>query len=257
MQPIEVNKNTNSFRADLPFPILVAHQPEFLPWLGNISKASLGDVYFILDTVQYVKEVFQNRNKIRIKSSKGWQWLVIPILGGKKKLLNWQEIKIDNSQPWKRKHLTAIKISYSKSPFFQEIYSEIESIYNNFKGDKLIDFIVEFIKYSHKKFGLNIPIYKTSDLVKQGYNIKGSKSDLILSMCKVVNAKTFVFGPQGRDYIEKEKFNQVEYRFQNFNHPTYKQMQGDFISHMSFIDLLFNYGDNSINVLNKSQYDEQ
>jgi len=256
MHPIEVNKSTDIRRANLPFPILVAHQPEFLPWLGNISKATIGDVYFILDTVQYCKELFQNRNKIRIKGGDGWHWLIIPIKGGRKKLMNWQEVIIDNSQSWKRKHLNSIKMSYSRSPYFNQIYNEIKSIYDNFTGDKLIDFLIEFIKYAHVKFKVDIPIYKTSDLIKLGYNISGSKSDLILNMCKVVNAKTFIFGAQGRDYIEKDKFNQVEYRFQNFNHPTYKQIHGDFMSHMSFIDLLFNYGDNSVNILNKSQYDK-
>jgi len=257
MHPIEVNKSTDTRRADLPFPILVAHQPEFLPWLGNISKATIGDVYFILDTVQYCKELFQNRNKIRIKGGDGWHWLIIPIKGGRKKLMNWQEVIIDNSQSWKRKHLNSIKMSYSRSPYFNQIYNEIKSIYDGFTGNKLIDFLIEFIKYAHLKFKVNIPIYKTSDLIRLGYDISGSKSDLILNMCKVVNAKTFIFGAQGRDYIEKDKFNQVEYRFQNFNHPTYKQIHGDFMSHMSFIDLLFNYGDNSVNILNKSQYDKQ
>lgn len=257
MQPIEVNKSKDLRRADLPFPILVAHQPEFLPWLGNISKATIGDVYFILDTVQYCKELFQNRNKIRIKGDSGWHWLTIPIKGGRKKLMNWQDVMIDNSQPWKRKHLNSIKMSYSRSPFFKEIYSEIESIYNNFTGDKLIDFLIEFIEYAHMKFGVSIPVYRTSDLIKRGYNINGTKSDLILNMCKSVNAKTFIFGAQGRNYIEKDKFNKVDYRFQNFKHPEYKQMHGEFVSHMSFIDLLFNYGPDAINILNKSEYDEQ
>lgn len=256
MHVLEVNRSNDIRRAELPFPILVAHQPEFLPWLGNISKAAIGDVYFILDTVQYCKELFQNRNKIRIKGPNGWHWLTIPILGSRKKLMNWQDIMIDNSQHWKKKHLNSIKMSYSKSPFFKEIFPEIEFIYKKFNGDKLIDFLMEFIKYSHKKFNINVPIYQTSDLINQGYDISGQKTDLILNMCKVINAKTFIFGPQGRNYIEREKFKEVEYRFQNFKHPKYKQMHGEFISHMSFIDLLFNHGNNAVNILNKSECDE-
>jgi hypothetical protein len=257
MQLIKVNKSTNLNRAELPYPILVAHQPEFMPWLGNISKAMMGDVYFILDTVQYCKEVFQNRNKIRIKSEKGWQWLNIPIVNGKRRLINWQEVEIDNSKNWKQKHLNAIQMSYSRSLHFNEIYNELCDIYNNFKGNKLIDFLLEFIKYAHKKFNVNVPIYRTSELIKLGYNITGQKSDLILNMCKVVNAKTFIFGEQGRNYIEKEKFDSIQYRFQNFKHPVYEQMHGDFISHMSFIDLLFNHGKNAVKILNKSDYDKE
>lgn len=257
MQSIKVNKSTDIRRVDLPYPILVAHQPEFLPWLGNISKASMGDVYFILDTVQYCKELFQNRNKIRIKSEQGWQWLTIPISNPNNKLMPWCDVCIDNTQNWKRRHLNAIQLSYSKCNYFKEIYPEIEAIYTNFTGDKLIDFLVEFIRYAHKKFNLTVPIYRTSELIKLGYDISGQKSDLIISMCKVIDAKTFVFGKLGRTYIEKEKFIDTNYVFQNYTHPTYEQYHGDFISHMSFLDILFNHGDQSINILNKSNYETE
>ena len=101
---IKVKKSEDWRRADLPEPVLVAHQPEFLPWLSYISKAAMGDVYFILDTIQFEKEGFQNRNKISIKNSLGWQWLTIPILLGKKKLINLSDIKIDDKAGWQQKH---------------------------------------------------------------------------------------------------------------------------------------------------------
>ena len=85
---------------------LVAHQPEYFPWLGFISKAQLADVYYIVDNVQYMKEHWHNRNKIRNKE--GWLWINTPILG-KSKIQMWPEVKIDNSQPWKRKQLNSIK----------------------------------------------------------------------------------------------------------------------------------------------------
>ena len=257
MQSIKVNKSTDIRRSDLPYLTLVAHQPEFLPWLGSISKAAMGDVYFILDTVQYSKELFQNRNKIRIRDGKGWQWLTIPVLNPDNKLLKWSEIYIDTKQNWKRKHLNAIQLSYGKCSYFKDIYADIEAIYNNFQGEKLIDFLMEFIVYAHKKFKLTVPIYRTSELIDMGYDISGQKSDLVLSMCKIVDAKAFVFGTMGRTYIEKEKFTDVEYVFQNFTHPEYEQLHGEFLSHMSFLDLLFNYGDDVINILNKSNYDKE
>lgn len=252
---IKVNKSIDIRRSDLPYPTLVAHQPEFLPWLGNISKAAMGDAYFILDSVQYCKELFQNRNKIRIKSDTGWQWLTIPISNPNNKLMMWSEVCIDNKQNWKVKHLKAIQLSYSKCKYFKDIFPEIESIYNNFNSDKLIDFIVEFIKYAHKKFNLQVPIYQTSKLIEQGYNIEGHKTDLVLSMCNVIEANSFVFGALGRDYIEKDKFTKVKYSFQNFEHPVYEQLHGEFIPNMCFLDLLFNYGPESIYILNKSYCD--
>ena len=73
-------------------------------------------------------------------------------------------------------------------------------------------------------------------------------------MCKSCNAKTFVFGELGNTYIEWDKFKDIKPAFQNFNHPIYKQIHGEFIPNMSFIDLLFNYGEKSKKILTKSLY---
>ena len=251
---MDITLNTDSRRSDLPFPLLVAHQPEFIPWLGNLSKATMGDVYYLLDTVQFVKDVFQNRNKIRIKNKPGWQWLTIPILGNTTQM--WNEVRIDNSQNWKRKHLNALTMSYSKTPYFNEIYPELEMLYNT-ECDKLIDFVKLFIKYAFVKFDINVPVKCTSELVKEGYDMSGQKSDLIINMCKSCNANSFVFGQMGRTYIDWDKFTDIKPVFQNFVHPTYNQLHGDFISNMSFIDLLMNAGPDSKNILTKSTYDNE
>jgi len=226
---------------------LVAHQPEYFPWLGFISKAQLADVYYIVDNVQYMKEHWHNRNKIRNKE--GWLWINTPILG-KSKIQMWPEVRIDNSQPWKRKQLNSIKMCYSRSKYFNEIYSELEKVYSK-NYEFLIDFNEQIIKYAFKKFKIKVPIFKTTELIKQGHDIPGTKTDLILNMCKAANAKTFIFGQDGRTYIEENKFKQAEvkYKFQNFNHPIYKQRYPGFESNMSFIDLLFNHGNNSIEIL--------
>ena len=63
----------------------------------------MGDVYFILDTIQFKKETFQNRNKIRIKNERGQQWLTIPLINAKKQVMDWPEIKIYNKDNWEIK----------------------------------------------------------------------------------------------------------------------------------------------------------
>ena len=101
MIPIDISLDNRRFNVD--GVTLSAHQPEFMPWLGYVSKATMADVYFILDSVQYVKDVFQNRNKIRIKQGDGWQWLNIPVKRVGNHILNWKDVRIDNNQNWKSK----------------------------------------------------------------------------------------------------------------------------------------------------------
>ena len=127
------------------------------------------------------------------------------------------------------------------------------------KYDFLIDFSEEIIRYAFNKFNIHAPVYRTSKLNLEGHDIYGIKTDLILNMCKAANASTFVFGEDGKKYIEKEKFNAkgINYVFQKFNHPEYTQRYSGFESHMSFIDILFNHGPESKNMLGKIEYDTE
>jgi hypothetical protein len=136
---------------------------------------------------------------------------------------------------------------YSKTPYFNEIYSELEEIYSN-KHNFLIEFNEQIIKYAFKKFNIKAPVYRNTQLIEEGHDLSGAKTDLILNMCKAAKAKTFVFGRDGKKYIEREKFDKekINYEFQDFTHPTYEQKYPGFESHMSFIDVLFNHGSKSI-----------
>jgi hypothetical protein len=93
---------------------------------------------------------------------------------------------------------------------------------------------------------IETPIVKASD-----YSFQGAKSDLVLNMCRQLNADVYVFGAQGRDYADVAKFRArgvVPY-FQDYRHPVYRQLYGEFLPYMSVIDLLFNEGPRSREIL--------
>jgi len=251
MDSIAISKDPR--RAPFEGPILVAHQPECLPWLGFISKAAMGDIYLFLDSVQLRKQYFQHRNKIRIKSDPGWKWLIIPLVRetiSRDKSIS--DAKICGSS-WIGEHLKSIELAYSKAAYFDDIFPALEKIYG-YQGDSLAEFNTLIINYAFQMFGINIPVFRTSDMIQSGQKIQGYKTDLILSMCHAVGAITFVSGPFGREYLDKEQFrsNNINLAFQSFDHPTYSQLHGGFVACMSFIDLLFNHGPRSVEILGKS-----
>jgi hypothetical protein len=242
----------------IPFerPILAAHQPEFLPWLGFISKAAMGDIFLLLDSVQYEKQNWQNRNKIRTRYDCGWKWLIIPLI----RESTSREKKISDARmargSWREEHLRAIKNSYSKAPFFSETFNQLEKSYQ-YDGDSLSEFNASLIQYAFRMFQIDAPVYRTSDLISSGYSICGRKTDIILSMCQAVGARTYVSGPFGKGYLDTEIFrlNNINLVFQSFDHPVYPQIHGEFIPCMSFIDLLFNHGPKSIEILGKPNWE--
>jgi len=106
----------------------------------------------------------------------------------------------------------------------------------------LNDIIKRISKYLISQLQINIPIYYSTDLA-----IRNEKSELILELCKYFKADTYISGPFGRNYLEIEKFESAKIKllFHDYNHPTYKQINGGFISHLSILDLLFNKGPES------------
>jgi hypothetical protein len=223
--------------------ILTAHQPVYIPWLGLFHKIALADEFVSFNQVQYQPKDWNNRNKI--KTAQGPKWLTVPVLrkGYLEKTIS--EIQIDDSRPWRKKHLRTLEINYSKSKFFDRYYSYLEEVYF-LDWTYLVDFNEHLLKWFIGILGLK-PIFHSA----ANYKFAGQKSDLVLNMCKQVDADKYVFGAEGKNYVNEKSFQEVDVQImiQEYRHPSYSQLHGPFISHLSILDLLFNCGDLSLDIL--------
>lgn len=218
------------------------HQPEHMPWLGFFHKVAQADLFVILDSVQYRKNYFQNRNKIRTVT--GWTWLTVPVKRNINSLI--KDVGIDNTQNWRKKCWHSIYYSYKKAPYFNKYSFFFENIYQK-DWINLNALNMPIIKLILKLLSLKPEILKSSEM-----NITGGGSKLILNMCKNVGTDTYISGISGKDYLNLRDFKKagIEVVFQEFHHPIYRQLYEPFIPCMSIIDLLFNYGEESLNVIN-------
>ena len=227
--------------------ILTGHQPTYLPWLGLFNKISNSDCFVLFDNVQYLPKEWMNRNKI--KTPNGEIFLNVPVL--KKSFLKKKiyDIKINNNLDWKRKHLKSIKLNYSKAKFYNHYIDYFEEVYSK-EWIYLSDLNYHMLKLFLKLLNINVKLLKLSDL-----EIKGKKSELVLNLCLKLNAKKFIFGQQGSNYADIISFKkkQIKTIFQNYNHPSYHQLHGKFVSNLSIIDLLFNCGNKSLEIINYKQ----
>jgi hypothetical protein len=256
MKEIEsISKSKDSRRIDVEGIILAAHQAECLPWLGFVSKATMGDIFLILDDTQFKKKYFENRNKIRFPNRDGWIWLNIPVKS-KDNLPNMLDVEFCDMK-WIDKHLSTIQNSYSRAPYFNSVFPKIEQVYCNLKSQKLVDFNIEMIKFAFAYFKINIPVIRTSEFKKYGKSIEQKGTEMVLSLVKVSNSQVLVAGVSGREYLNPERFKQekIDLVFQDFKHPVYSQMHGEFLPYMSFIDLIFNHSqEEAIRILGKSNF---
>lgn len=223
--------------------ILTAHQAAYLPWLGLFHKIAISDTYVYLDNVQFEKNSFSNRNKI--KMSDGSAWLTVPVLLKDHLNSTIEETEIDNSKDWREKHFKSICLNYKKAPYFNRYSDFFEDVYKR-NWRNLCDLNEHILKWFLKELGIKVDYYKASEL-----NFKEHKSDLILEMCKKLKSDLYVFGALGKDYVKEDNFEKenIKIYFQDYKHPVYQQCWGKFLPNMGIIDLLFNCGDKSLNIL--------
>ena len=223
--------------------ILTAHQPVYLPWLGLFHKIALADLFCYFDIVQYQRKDYNNRNKI--KTSNGELWLSVPVESKNHLSKNVSKILIVQDN-WVKKHLKSIELNYKKTPFFKDYFPELQSILINDSKDSLGYLNLKLLEYFMECLKIDTPIVKASD-----YSFEGIGSDLVLDMCVKLGADNYIFGEQGKNYADVKAFKEAEIvvEFQNYIHPVYRQMGRDFLPYMSIIDLLFNEGDKSYEIL--------
>jgi len=223
------------------------NQPAYLPWLGYFDRIYKSDIYVVLDSVQFEKNSVTNRNKIRTKD--GWAWLTVPLhTKGKFGDLSINKIEIFNQTNWQKKHWEQIKQNYSKAPYFKDHRSFFESLYSK-QWETLQQINTHILDYLINELGIKTKIMYASLL-----NIEGTKAELVLNICKHLNATSYLSGPFGRDYLDEKIFGQsnIKIQYHDYNHPQYQQNFPNFEPYMSTIDLLFNYGKKSIDILSNS-----
>lgn len=223
--------------------ILTAHQPGYLPWLGLFHKIALADAFVSFDDVQYQDRDWDNRN--RIKTAAGPIWLTVPVFSRHHYTLKLRDVVIRNDIPWRRKHFKAIQLAYGRAPYAKRYLPFFEDLYRR-EWEKLADLNEHILKFLLEEFGIRVAFARLSDM-----GLTSRKSELVLEMCKRLNATIYVFGAQGRNYADAAAFHEagVKVVFQEYVHPHYRQLHGAFASHLSAIDLLFNHGATGLDII--------
>lgn len=224
--------------------ILAAHQLHYLPWLRYFHKIASCDTFVVLDNIQFNKNGWQNRNKI--KTSNGAFTLTVPVVHKFQQVLS--EVQIDSKQPWRRKHWGTLQSNYQKSPYFKDHELFFCQLYER-SWERLNDLNYEILFYLLKVLGIRTRVIRSSELA-----LKGEGTERLVGICKEVGARTYLTGSYAAQvYLDPTLFEQegTQVLFQEFECPHYPQLYPEigFIPELSIIDLLFNCGPKSLEIL--------
>ena len=225
---------------------IVVLQPGYLPWLGFFDLMGLSDVFVVYDDVQYTKNDWRNRN--RIKTPQGIRWLTVPV-DDKKRItqhLLIKDVKIKNKIPWQDRHLKAIELNYKRARFYSDYFFQFEEIYKK-KMERLIDLNTALVFLICKLLDLKRKIVFSSEL-----GIDGVSTDRIIKICKYFNGKRYISGKVAMNYLDENMFREagICLTWHEYQHPVYDQLWDKFIPYLSVIDVLFNCGRESMKIIN-------
>jgi|SRR4030095_14339336 len=227
--------------------ICTVHQPNYLPYLGFFEKAYRSDMFVLYDTTQFKKNDWQNRNKLCIPNS--WQWISLPILHDFGQKI--YEVKIKDPEKSLQKNWRSIQVIYGKAPFFKKYSPALEAIYSS-KTELLNEVNTRIILAAAEFLGLKTKFISSSTLSK----IDTTSTQALMDLCHLVKADSYISGAEGKNYIDMELWNTsgLKIEFQKYTHPVYKQFNSpEFQPFMNIFDLLFNCGDESLEVLLSGQ----
>jgi hypothetical protein len=226
---------------------VVILQPSYIPWRGYFHQVAKADLFIFYDDVQFDKRGWRNRN--RIKTAQGAQWLSIPVFarGAQTENIPINQIRLVWEEPWNTKHWTSIKHAYSKAPYFDFYKDKIESLYTT-HPEFLADYTIETTIALARLLGIEHTQFKRSSEIP---GINGQKTDRLIQILKAVGATHYISGPSAKDYIENEKFEEagISLEYMVYNYPEYQQLYPPFDPQVSVLDLLFMTGPFAFNFI--------
>ena len=222
---------------------LVVLQPSYLPWLGYFDQMHQADTFVFYDDVQYDRDGWRNRNRIRTHD--GWQWLTVPVQLKGKFGARIGEVEIDPRRPWSKKHIASLSQSYARAPYVKAHLPALQAILSE-PWSKIADLSIRLAEHICRELGIETETLRSSELA-----VTGSRNERLVTMCQRLGATHYLSGSAARSYLDVAMFEQagVQVEFHDYEHPTYPQVHGEFIPFLSVVDLMFNCGPDSLKIL--------
>lgn len=224
--------------------IVSINQPAYLPWPGYFSRIRASDLHIVLDHVQFEKNSFTNRNRVR--TPQGWTWLTVPVrTKGRFGELPIHDVDIDGERVWATKHWATLRQNYAKARHFGEHAPFFEALYAR-PWRKLGALLEAATGHLLEALGIRTRLARSSAMA-----VAGRKSELVLNLCRAAGATVYLSGPLGRNYLDETAFREagIDVRYHDYAPPAYAQAYPGFEPGLSAIDLLFNHGPEAARLL--------
>lgn len=212
-------------------------QSNYIPWKGYFDLIGAVDTFIVYDDMQYTRRDWRNRNKI--KTPQGVQWLTVPVLVKGKYEQKIKDTLIDGAG-WAATHWKSMALNYGRARHFEEIAAWLKPLYLDASYTHLSGLNTRLIQAVCRYLGIETPIGSSSD-----YVLVEGQTERLVDLCVQAGATTYVSGPSAKAYIEENTFAARGIGLSWFDYtgyPEYPQLWGNFVHEVTILDLLFNCG---------------
>lgn len=224
-------------------------QSNYVPWKGYFDLIGSADVFILYDIVQFTKNDWRNRNRIR--TPQGATWLTIPVSTAGHFGQRIDEVEVSDAR-WPKKHWRAIETSYGRAPCFDEIAVTLRPLYERAAEEKLLTRINElFLRTLATMVGIATPIVRATD------DLPPDRVDRLVTLCERHGARRYLTGHAAGSYLDESRFRNagIEIDWMDYRgYPEYRQCWAPpFVHEVSLIDLLFAEGSASRQYMKSSR----
>jgi hypothetical protein len=216
-------------------------QPSYIPWRGYFDLIRRVDIFVFYDDVQYDRRGWRNRN--RIKTPRGSEWLTIPVHARGAQLTALPICAVETADSnWPAEHLAALRRNYRAAPHFERYEQWLIETYAS-RPPLLADFTIQTTMELARMLG----VHQTRFLRASSLRVSGRKTDRLLAVLETLGATTYLSGPSAQNYIEPEKFDRagVALEWMTYDYPEWPQLHPPYDGHVSVLDLLFMTGEDA------------
>ncbi|MDF0605559.1 WbqC family protein [Neisseriaceae bacterium TC5R-5] len=210
-------------------------QSNYIPWKGYFDMIAAVDEFILYDDMQYTKNDWRNRNKI--KTPQGLSWITVPVgqdIGRRVRDVNLSDDK------WQSKHWKSLVGNYRRASHYEEVATLLEPLYLATHHTHLSQLNRSFIEVVCQYLGIKTVITNSWD-----YTLLDGKTERLVDLCKQAGGTEYISGPSAKDYVEERIFTDMGVTLTWFDYagyPKYPQLWGEFTHGVTILDLLFNCG---------------
>ena len=222
---------------------VVIVQSNYLPWRGYFDLMRRADEFILLDSVQYTRRDWRNRNTI--KTPAGPQWITVPVEVKGRYRTAIDEMRVADPG-FADKHVRAIELNYRKAKAFEQVAPWLFGLLREASRSPLLSTVNEQLLVAiARHLEIMTPIRRCTDLVKREAMNGMDPSERLLALCKAAGATNYLSGPSARGYLDEWRFREAGVRvswMDYSSYPEYPQLWGPFAPAVSIVDLVLNTG---------------